>query len=206
MSVAGNIYGVVLNDQRQLGRLSPLFGAAPYHAPPQAPVVYMKPRSALAQGSVRVRAGERVVASPTLALLIGRDATQCPADTALECVAAFALAIDCSVAQPDYYRPAIAQQNRDTFLALGGWQQAKLPNAITLRIDGVERLRWPLAQLHRKPGQLIADLSQFMTLCAGDVLMVGLPGDAPQVEAGQSLVVCADGLADLQVAVEGGGR
>lgn len=202
MVIAGDIYGVVLNDRQELHELTESFFDKPYLVPPVAPVVYMKPRSAVTRGPVRVKAGEVLQAASTLALLFARDAARCSESDALDCVGAACLAIDFSLPQTSYYRPAVGQKNRDGFLALGDWIPFTLPSAIDTHIDGKVVHDWPLDRLLRSPAQLIADLSAFMTLRAGDVLLVGLPGDAPHIGAGQSISVSAPGLPAIHSAIE----
>lgn len=202
MTIPGHIYGVVLNDKAELEALAPQFDARPYAAPPKAPVVYMKPRAAIARGPVAVHPGETLSAAPTIALLFARDAARCSTGTALDCVGAACLAIDLSLPQASYYRPAVGQKNRDGFLALGDWAPPRLPDTIETLADGRAAHSWQLGRLLRDPATLIADLSSFMTLRAGDVLLVGLPGDAPQVSAGQALTVSAPGLPSLHASLE----
>lgn len=200
MSVYGDIYGVVLNDRDELARLEPEFSEKPYQAPPQAPVVYMKPRSSVATGPVGMRPREKVIASATLALSFARDATRCSPESAMDHVGALALALDLSYPKKDYYRPAVAQQNADGFLALGQWAPPRsLPETIETKCGNAVCHSWTLDRLARDPATLIADLSAFMTLRAGDILLVGLPGDAPLVNAANWLQISADGLPTLDV-------
>lgn len=205
MMVTGTIYGVVLNDQDELGQLEGAFHEDPYKAPPKAPVVYIKPRLCATAGGapVLLPAGEEeLVAAATLALLIGRDAQAVTPDQAWEHVSAAGLALDVSLPAANYYRPAIAQRCRDGFLPLGPAAAPTIPSSIVTFIDGNEAHRWSLSRLVRSPRQLIADLSSFMTLRAGDLLLVGVPGDAPRVRAGQGIRVEADGLAPIETRVE----
>jgi 5-oxopent-3-ene-1,2,5-tricarboxylate decarboxylase/2-hydroxyhepta-2,4-diene-1,7-dioate isomerase len=44
---------------------------------------------------------------------------------------------------------------------------------------------------------LIVDVSAYMTLRAGDLLLVGLPGDAPTAGVGREITVRSEGLPDL---------
>jgi 5-oxopent-3-ene-1,2,5-tricarboxylate decarboxylase/2-hydroxyhepta-2,4-diene-1,7-dioate isomerase len=191
----GHIYGTVLNDKEELSRLAPAFADKPYLASPIAPVVYMRPAATLASGPVRVKPGSRVVAAATVALLFARDAARVDAADAMDCVGASALAIDLSYPQADYYRPAIAQRNADGFLVLGERGSPVLPEQITTSVDGKDVHNWSLDRLARPVPQMIADITAFLTLRAGDVLLVGLPGDAPSVGAGARLRVQGDGMA-----------
>lgn len=200
MSVAGHIYGVVLNDRDELERLAAQFGTPPYIAPPAAPVVYMKPRSAITCEIVP-RCARPLVCAPTLALLMARDATCLQAGEAMACVGAAALAVDLSLPETSYYRPAVAQRNADNSLALGAWSAPRLPGRIETSLDGRRVHQWTLDRLARSPAELLASLSGFMTLRAGDVLLIGLPGDPPHVETGGTLRVEAGGLPALSVTI-----
>lgn len=202
---SGTIYGVVLNDRSELDRLEPAFHDDPYKAPPSAPVVYIKPRLCATTGGapVPLPAGETgLVAAATLALLFAQDAVAVEPAEGWRSVGAVSLALDISLPAANYYRPAIAQRCRDGFLPLGRACDPRVPAEIVTIADGEEVHRWPLSRLVRPIENLIADLTSFMTLKAGDILLVGLPGDAPHVRAGQRLRVEADGLPPLETRVE----
>lgn len=203
MTVAGNIYGVVLNDAAERERLAPQFHEKPYGAPPAAPVVYMKPLSALARGSVEVPAATGLVAATTMAFLIARDTGKIAEGGVAACLGAAALALDLSAPAASYYRPAVAQKNGDGRLALGAFTAPAMPETIRLLADGRPIHEWPLDRLARPLETLVADLGAFLTLKAGDVLLVGLPGDAPIIRPGQALRVEADGLPSLAIATTG---
>lgn len=198
----GHIYGVILNDREELAQLATAFVEKPYLAPPSAPVVYMKPMAALSNGVVRLEAGRSAVAATTLALLIARDTTGVGAAEAMDCVGASALAIDITYPQANYYRPAVAQRNADGFLVMGEWGAPGGVDRITTMLDGRVAHSWSLDRLQRSPAGLIAELSAFMTLRAGDVLLVGLPGDAPDVRAGMALRAEAPGFAPATARIE----
>lgn len=199
MTIAGNIYGVVLNDAAERERLAPQFGEKPYAAAPRAPVVYMKPLSSLATGTVGVPAATGLIAATTVAVLIARDTGKVAESGVAACLGGVALALDLSVPAASYYRPAVAQKNGDGRLALGSFAAPALPASLKLLADGELVHEWPLARLVRGLETLIADLGAFLTLKAGDVLLVGLPGDAPVIRPGQRLRVEADGLPTLDV-------
>lgn len=204
--IAGTAYGVALNHRGEVARLAPAFAEAPYKAPPVAPVVYIKPRSCFSVADAPVPLPEdlgEVALSSTLALLFGRDACRVDANDALKAVDAACLAIDVSEPLDSYYRPAIRQLCRDGFLPLGplGALPA-LDGEIVTALDGVEAQRWSLADLVRPVGQLIADLSGFMTLKAGDLLLVGTAGNPPRASAGQRIDVTMAGMAPLATRIE----
>jgi 5-oxopent-3-ene-1,2,5-tricarboxylate decarboxylase/2-hydroxyhepta-2,4-diene-1,7-dioate isomerase len=198
MTVAGNIYGVVLNDAEELARLAPELDQKPYAAPPVWPVVYMKPLASLASGPIPVPA-TGLVAAATLAVLFARDTGGVAVADIPACIGATALALDLALPTDSYYRPAVAQKNAPGRLALGNWAGPKVPPSIRLWVDGSTIHEWPLDRLSRAPLALIAELGSYLTLKAGDVLLVGLPGDAPLVAAGQELRIEADGMPTLEV-------
>ena len=202
MSFAGHIYGVVLNDKEERARLEPQFGEKPYAEPPRAPVVFMKPRGALTVHRVSVGPGRHFVASPTVALLFGRDTTKIAPAGVPGCIAAMALAVDFSLPQANYYRPSVSERSGDETLLLGSFAAPLLPERITTLIDGREAHAWSLDRLVRPVDQLVSELSAFLTFEAGDILMVGLPGDAPSVGAGQVIRVEAEGLPSIEGSIK----
>lgn len=204
MTVAGNIYGVVLNDLNERKLLANAFDEKPYLAPPKAPVVYMKPLSSLASGPIIVPPSGGLFASTTIAVLIARDTGGATPNIIASCIGGVALALDLALPATSYYRPAIAQKNGDGRLAIGKFVAPPLPGSIRLLADGKTIHQWSLERMARPIEALILDLADFMTLKAGDVLLVGLPGDAPTVSANVSLQVEADGLPTLDVTTIGG--
>ena len=50
----------------------------------------------------------------------------------------------------------------------------------------------------RSPARLLAEVTDFMTLAPGDVLMTGVPHGAPRVRAGQRSVIEIEGLGRLE--------
>jgi 5-oxopent-3-ene-1,2,5-tricarboxylate decarboxylase / 2-hydroxyhepta-2,4-diene-1,7-dioate isomerase len=50
--------------------------------------------------------------------------------------------------------------------------------------------------------KLIADVSEFMSLSPGDLLLIGVPEGAPRVRAGDTMAVEIDGLGRLENPVQ----
>lgn len=203
--IAGTLYGAVLNDRPQRDAFAALFNAPPYQAPPQKPVLYIKSRNCLNANGGTVFIPPDMVeveAAPTLGLLIGRDAKRVTAQTALGHVAGACLALDISEPHDIYYRPPVRQRCRDGFLPLGtmgAFSPLLLTGEIETRINDVVAQTWSPRRLVRDAATLIADISSFMTLAAGDLLLIGLPHDAPRVRVGGRIHVRAEGLPDLAV-------
>ena len=203
--IAGTVYGVVLNDSAQLAAMDSAFRRPPYGRSPTAPVLYIKPRNCVAPGGPVPLPNDldEVEIAGTAALLFGRDLRRSDDVDARSAIAAACLALDVSAPHADYYRPAIPHRCRDGFLPVGRW--AAVPEFAGLDIvtsrNGQEVHRWSLDRLVRPAAALAAELSQFMTLGAGDLLLLGLPGDAPSARAGDMIEVTAEGLPPLRTLI-----
>lgn len=193
----GTVYGTLLNFRREHALWAPRMHEAPYKAPPQAPVLYIKTSNTFTPSGREIvlpRGVAEVDVSPTLGLVAGEGGA----------VAGCALFNDVSIPHESYYRPAIRYRCVDGFLGVGprvqpladlavlsGWQ-------LTLRIDGVIRQTVALADLVRDAARLWQDVSAFQTMPPGDVLMLGtdcLPdGTRPRARAGNAVEVGVTGV------------
>ena len=72
---------------------------------------------------------------------------------------------------------------------------------ITLSVNGTLRQDGDLAQMIWKVPEMIAYLSEFFELAAGDVILSGTPAGVGPVERGDTLVVRIAGLPELTVRV-----
>ena len=201
----GTVYGVLLNDRATVERLSPEFDSAPYKAAPKAPVLYIKPRNTFAgEGAavaVPAEPGELRI-DATIGLVIGKRASRVSVDQALSHVAGFVVVSDVTLPHENYYRPAIRQRDRDGFCPISRMFKDEagfdLDNAtLSITINGERAYERSLATLVRSAAQLLADVTEFMTLAAGDVLLLG-PGEASPVACpGDQIRIAVPGLGEL---------
>jgi 5-oxopent-3-ene-1,2,5-tricarboxylate decarboxylase/2-hydroxyhepta-2,4-diene-1,7-dioate isomerase len=70
--------------------------------------------------------------------------------------------------------------------------------AISVAIDGTVVHRSSTAGLIRPVAQLLADVTEFMTLHPGDVLAVGVAAGAPRARAGQRVTIAIEGVGELE--------
>lgn len=202
------VYGVIMNDRTSQARLGDAAAQPPYKGLPTAPVLYIKPRNTWARGGqvITLPAGEsRVEVGAVLGLCMGLDATNVSPQTALDCVDACVLAADLSLPHAEYFRPAIRQKCFDGALPMR--LMAACPTDIAglvLRsyIDDVLVDERALADLLRGPAQLLADVSSFMTLRCGDVLLTGVIYQAPLAHAGSRIRIEASGAESLEFTLE----
>ena len=203
----GTVYGTALNFRGALAALGGTVYEAPYGAPPQAPVLYIKPRNtSIGDGApVPLPADHEAVAvGPTLGLVIGRAARRIDPSAALEHVLGYTLVNDIALPHASYFRPALKQQCRDGFCVIGTEvvERGRVKNADALEIrvwvDGALRLTSTTAEMIRPIRQLIADVSEFMTLQAGDMLLTGLPANLPLARAGERVALEIAGVGRLE--------
>jgi 5-oxopent-3-ene-1,2,5-tricarboxylate decarboxylase / 2-hydroxyhepta-2,4-diene-1,7-dioate isomerase len=206
--LSGTVYGALLNHRSALAALGPAANRAPYNAPPDAPVLYIKPRNTLApSGSVvRIPVGTpELEVGACLGLVIGRTACRVAEPRALEYVAGYLIVADVSIPHANYHRPSIRCKARDGYCPLGPAVTARTavanPDALTIRTHLGEALvqTASTADLIRSAGRLLADVTEFMTLAPGDVLALGAAAPAPRVRSGQTVTIDIDGLGSLSI-------
>ena len=193
---AGTVYGTLLNFQRECALWAPRMHDAPYKAPPQAPVLYIKTANTFtpAGQAIALPAGAPVQVAASLGLVMGDGG-----------VLGAVLFNDVAIAHESYYRPPIKTRCVDGFLGVGPGcvplaQIGDLTDLqIELHINGVHRQTAALADLVRDAATLLADVNEFMTLRPGDVLMLGTDcladGTRPLVHAGDTVEITAPGFA-----------
>ena len=111
---------------------------------------------------------------------------------------------DLSLPHDSVYRPGVRWRARDGFCPIGSTvvPRASLPAAVDalglqVLIDGALVHRTTTGERIRGAAQLLADVTEFMTLQPGDVLMLGGSLGAPLAVAGQVVAVEIDGLGRL---------
>ena len=205
----GTVYGALLNDRATVERLSPQFDSAPYKAPPKAPILYIKPRNTFATEGAAVaipaQPGE-VRIDATIGLVIAKPAKGVSVDDALSHVAGFVVVSDVTLPHENYYRPAILQRDRDGFCPISALFKDEagfdLDNAtLSVSINGERAYERSFAALVRPAAQLIADVTEFMTLAAGDVLLLGPGEGSPVARPGDKVKITVPGLGELNHSV-----
>lgn len=203
----GTVYGTLLNHHDALAALGEQVNAAPYKAPPKAPILYIKPRNTVVGHRVPVVVpadATELEMGATLGVVIGRTASHVPEAQALQVVAGYTIVNDISVPHASVYRPSMRFKCHDGFCPMGPAVVARAlmpdPDAldISVAIDGQTVQRSSTAGLIRPLARLIADVTEFMTLYPGDVLTVGVAAGAPRARVGQTVTIGIDGLGRLE--------
>ncbi|MFC5476303.1 fumarylacetoacetate hydrolase family protein [Paraherbaspirillum soli] len=201
----GTVYGVILNHRRSLAGLGDTLLQAPYKSLPQAPVLYIKPANTLVASGATVllpSPARQVEVGATLGIVIGAAAARIGLEQAATVIAGYVAAADLSLPHASYYRPAIREKCFDGACPISQQMMpASLANdpdsvCIETHINDTRVDSWPLADLVRNIPELLRDVTEFMTLNAGDILLIGVPWQAPQATIGDA----------VRVAVAGGGE
>lgn len=205
--VCGTVYGTLMNYRGALEALGDAVNAPPYKAPPRAPVLYLKPRNTVIGAGARIPVPDGVPVlemGACLGVVIGQVACHVPEAAALQVVAGYTIANDVSVPHASYFRPAVRHKCRDGFCPIGPWvigaRHVPDPARLSIRVlvDGRIVQTASTADLVRPVARLIADVTEFMTLSPGDVLLVGVPPGAPVAGAGQRVAIEIDGIGRLE--------
>nr|WP_301334687.1 fumarylacetoacetate hydrolase family protein [Variovorax dokdonensis] len=184
----------MLNFRAEFDALAPQMNEPPYKAPPQAPILYVKTANTFSAHGADIALPahvEEVEVGATIGLVMG-DAGR---------VAGCALFNDLSIPHASFYRPPVKFKCLDGFLGVGGTLRTDGadPGAMSLevRIDGQAKQRADFSQLVRDPARLLADVTDFMTLRSGDVLLLGCNAARPLARAGQRIDIVAPGFETL---------
>jgi len=203
---SGTLFGVALNYQGLLQQHQAAFVEAPYKQLPVKPVLFVKTPNTRNRhdGQVVFPAGvQRVQPGPALGVVIGKDASRVSVAQALEHVAGYTIVNEVSLPEDSYYRPAVKAKCRDGFCPVGPElvpaSQVANPDVLGLRlyVNGELRQHNNTANCVRTVAQLIAEISEFMTLHAGDILITGTPEGRVDVQPGDRVDIEIDGLGKL---------
>jgi 5-oxopent-3-ene-1,2,5-tricarboxylate decarboxylase/2-hydroxyhepta-2,4-diene-1,7-dioate isomerase len=200
----GTVYGTLLNFEREWDLWAPRMHDDPHKAPPQQPVLYVKSANTFnpaGQDLVLQDGIQEVDIGASLGLVMGAEGQ----------VVAGGLMLDWSVPHTSYFRPPIKFRCRDGYLGLPAavtpWSDAWTHLEIQVLCNSLWVQKVQLSTLKRAIPKLVADVNAFMTLQAGDVLMVGSDvletGLRPRARSGDRIELQAKGLPSLVQRVGG---
>jgi 5-oxopent-3-ene-1,2,5-tricarboxylate decarboxylase / 2-hydroxyhepta-2,4-diene-1,7-dioate isomerase len=204
---SGTVVGVTFNFRGALESLGKAVNEPPYLAPPKAPVLYLKPANTwIGHGAAIPQPADTQTLriGGTLGIVIGKAASRVSEAQALDFIGGYTLVNDVSVPHDNFYRPAIREKCRDGFCPIGPWVleagQIKDPAALVVKtfINGELKLEKRMNDLVRSIPRLIADVSAFMTLSAGDVLLPAVAEDGPLARIGDRVAIEVPGVGRLE--------
>lgn len=205
----GTVYGTLLNFRAEVAALEAQMTQPPYKAPPKAPVLYVKPANTWSADGAAIPVPARVPEvelGASIALVLGRDLRAVDlaggADP-LAALAGYVLVNDLSIPHASFFRPPVKFKCLDGFCGIGPAVRAAGPGVdpagftLEVRINGEVAQRVAFSGVVRSAAQLLADVTEFMTLRAGDLLLLGCDANRPRAKAGDRIEVHAPGFAPL---------
>ena len=192
----GTVYGTLMNFRGELDALGAAMNAPPYKAPPQAPVLYVKPANTWTEngGTIAIPAHvPEVEVGATVAMMM-RSATE---------VEGYLLMNDVRIPHESFFRPPVKYNCLDGFLGIGDRVRARNEAGdpavfkLEVHVNGELKQTVRFAQLVRSADKLLGDVSEFMTLGPGDMLMLGCDVGRPRVRVGDRVEIKMPALGTL---------
>jgi 2-keto-4-pentenoate hydratase/2-oxohepta-3-ene-1,7-dioic acid hydratase in catechol pathway len=153
---------------------------------PQEPLLFIKANSAISgpnDAIVRPRGAVKLDYEVELGAVIGRDARDVSEADAMKHVAAYCIVDDVSerAFQMEHGGTTTKGKSADTFAPVGPWlvtaDEVRDPQALEVwtTVNGESRQRGQTANMIFTVRQLVAYVSRFMSLRAGDIISTGTP-------------------------------
>ena len=172
----------------------------------EVPSVFLKPPQTLvADGGTVVLPPDSLTThvehEAELAIVIGRPARHARARDAWDHIFGFTCANDVSARDVQRSDPQLTRgKGFDTFCPLGPWVTTDLDPAdlaVTTTVNGELRQAGRTSQLMRGVDELVAHVSQAMTLLPGDVILTGTPAGVGPLVVGDEVSVTIEGIGTL---------
>ncbi|MGH8970213.1 MAG: fumarylacetoacetate hydrolase family protein [Actinomycetes bacterium] len=172
------------------------------------PVVFLKPSTSVIGPGEPVQyptgVSTEVHYEGELAVVIGRLCREVPAARAADVVLGYTCANDVTardlqLAEKQWGRA----KGFDTFCPIGPWIETDPASplaadlAVTTTVNGELRQAGRTSQMTRGVADLIAHVSQAMTLLPGDVILTGTPAGVGPLEVGDEVAVSIEGIGTL---------
>jgi 5-oxopent-3-ene-1,2,5-tricarboxylate decarboxylase/2-hydroxyhepta-2,4-diene-1,7-dioate isomerase len=203
-SMDGNIFGIALNYKCLYEKLQAQFNEKPYINEPKKPVLFIKTPNTRNQSGQHVvkQKNDILQAGPTLGIVIGKSTSRVSENDALDHVAGFVTVNELSLPEDSYYRPAIKAKCQDGFCVLGtpvAKEAVTDLNNLALRVyvNGELKQQGTTANWIRTPAQIIEQISEYMPLNEGDIILTGTPLGRVDLQAGDEVRVEIDQLGSV---------
>lgn len=176
---------------------------------PPVPVLFNKNPNTLIghRGQVVAPAGiDYMHYENELVVVIGQRCRRVPAARALEVVRGYTIGNDVTIRDfvMNYYRPPVKAKNWDTFGPLGPWlvtaDEIPDPGQLAVRtyINGDLRQSGHTRDLIYSVPELIAHISEFMTLEPNDLIWTGTPKGISPIHPGDVMRLEIEGIGALE--------
>ena len=209
----GNIFGIALNYKSLYQKLEAQFSQSPYLKAPQSLVLFIKtPNTRNKSGRPIIKRAQDILqAGPTVGMVIGKNSLRVSPQQAAQHIAGYVLVNELSLPEDSYYRPAVKAKCQDGFCVLGQpVPQAEIADVHNLEfkvyVNGELKQSGNTADWIKSPEQILVEISEYMPLRPGDIVLTGTPlgrvslieGDVVRIESQQL------GILENQILGQGG--
>ena len=192
----GTVYGTLMNFRGELDALGDKMNEPPYKAPPKAPVLYIKPANTWTEngGAIPLPPHVPEVEIGATVAMVMKSARE---------IEGFVLMNDVSIPHDSLFRPPVKFKCLDGFLGIGDRIRARNEAGdpavfkLEVRVNGELKQTVRFSQLVRSADKLLADVSEFMTLGEGDMLMLGCDVGRPRAKVGDTVLISMPALGTL---------
>lgn len=201
----GYIFAAALNDQTLYRSLQSQFEQKPYLQPPRAAVFYIKtPNTRSYSGDEIVQQDHAVLyTGATVGVVIGRTTFRIAQAQAMQCIAGYMVVNDLSLKERDYYRFDVREKCQDGFCVCG---DVVAKNKVTdiadltlqVFVNGTLKQTAYTADWIRSPAELIEEISTYMILQRGDIILTGTALGRVAVRAGDQVRIEIDQLGAVE--------
>ncbi|MFJ8046161.1 fumarylacetoacetate hydrolase family protein [Kitasatospora sp. NPDC096147] len=174
------------------------------HQVPEVPLTFFKPSTSVIGPTEAIAYppfSSDVQHEAELAVVIGRMGREVPVARASEVIFGYTCANDVTARDVQQREGQWARaKGFDTACPLGPWIETELdPSdlAITCTVNGELRQAGRTSQMVRSIAELIAHISEAMTLLPGDVILTGTPAGVGPVQVGDEVAVSVEGIGTL---------
>jgi len=173
-------------------------------AVPTEPIIFLKPNTSVIGPNDTIQwpqMSERVDFEGELAIVIGRICKDVPAERFSDVIYGYTIANDVTARD---LQSKDGQWTRakgfDTFCPIGPWIETDfvpLDQNLSTTVNGEVKQSEPLTSMIFKIPEIIAFVSQVMTLLPGDVILTGTPAGIGPMAAGSVVEVTIEGIGTL---------
>ena len=173
-------------------------------AVPDEPIIFLKPNTSVIGPHDMIqwpRISDRVDFEGELAIVIGRICKDVPIERFSDVIFGYTIANDVTARD---LQSKDGQWTRakgfDTFCPLGPWIETDFVvgnQIISTTVDGETKQSEPLSSMIFKIPEIIAFVTQVMTLLPGDVILTGTPAGIGPMGAGSTVEVSIEGIGTL---------
>ena len=189
---------IALNYAGHYEQLADTFSRPPYKEPPRQPVFFIKPQNTLAGHLDEIPCPDgvdRIYTGAGLGFVIGRTASRVSREQGSDYVGGYTIYNDFSLAEDSYFRPPVTTKCLDGYGPVGPYivepEEVSDPHdlAISTYVNGELKQTASTNDLRLPIPAIIEELTEFMTLAPGAVVVSGFPPDRVAVRPGDEVRV-----------------